>query len=137
MPESLLIEPIEDNEPISRFLTDEDEFNSNTNPPRVRHSAFKLPRDRNNLSAYRTKGWDNPTIWDIARRFVTERRADRKNVLARAELPAHVYNDLKLTLNPNGNPHPRHVDIEGWPSAPEDMLDLRKRLANKARLVIK
>ncbi|MCR4287429.1 MAG: hypothetical protein NUW09_05395, partial [Deltaproteobacteria bacterium] len=62
---------------------------------------------------------------------------DRKNVLARAELLAHVYNDLKLTLNPNGNPHPRHVDIEGWPSAPEDILDLRKRLANKARLVIK
>lgn len=134
-PEPFLIEPIEDDESISRFLTDEDEFNKTTN--RVHHSAFKLPRNQNALSAYRTKGCDNPEIWDIARRFVTELRTDHKEVLARAELQARIYKDLELVLNPDGNPHPKHVNIERWPSNPEDILDLRKKLANRACLIVK
>lgn len=133
--ESFLIEHIEDDEPISRFLTDEDQFNKTTN--RVHHSAFKLPRGCNNLSAYRTKVCDNLEIWDIAKKFVTELRPDHKEVLARADVQARIYKEFKLMCNPNGNPHPRHVNIEGWPAATEDILDLRKKLANRARLVIK
>ncbi|MBI5493034.1 MAG: hypothetical protein HY893_08885 [Deltaproteobacteria bacterium] len=134
MPESLLIDPIDNTEPISRFLIDEDEFNKATN--RVHHSAFR-PSRRGCFSTYRTKGLDNPEIWNIAQKFVTELREDRKDVLARAELQARDYTECKLILNPDGKPHPMHVNIEQWPTDREDILALRKTLANKARLVTK
>ncbi|MEK7679349.1 MAG: hypothetical protein AAB356_04070 [Deltaproteobacteria bacterium] len=127
--------PVEDDEAISRFLTDEDSFNPTAK--RVRHSAFKLPRGKSALSVYRTKGMVDREIWDIARRFVTELRPDRKDVLARGDLQACIYKELKLRFSVDGKPHPRHVNIEGWPLFTEDILALRKELANKACLVIK
>lgn len=137
MPEPALSlkEPVEDDEAISRFLTDEDSFYRKTE--RVHHSAFKLPRGHNAISVYRTKDMVDRAIWDMARRFVTELRPDRKEVLARAELKAGDYKGLHLRFSWDGKPHPRHVNIEGWPSSVEDMLAVRKELANKARLISK
>ncbi len=134
MPEAefLTNDPINDDEPISRFLTDEDEFYKNTN--RVHHSAFRIPNNRK-FSVYRTKDLNEHGIWELAQKFVTELRSDHKEVLARAELKAFAYKEVNLFLHPDGNPHPRHVNVEGWPS--EDLLGLRKGLANKARLIIK
>lgn len=133
--QSPLIEPIDDAESIARFLTDEDQYR--IEPPRVHHSAFKLPRASNSLSAYRTRDLQDLEIWEIARTFVTEKRPDKRKVLARAELSAGILTDSKLRLNADGNPHPRHVNIEDWPVACEDMLALRQKLANAAKLIVK
>lgn len=132
--ESPLIEPIADDEPISRFLTKKGHYYM-TDPPRVHHSAFS-PKD-NSLSAYRTKDLSEFEIWEIARRFVTEKMIIQREVLARAELRAGFLKDSMLRLYADGEPHPRHVNIEGWPVACEDMLAVKKKLANEARLVVK
>lgn len=134
--DSSLIEPIDDAEPIARFLTDQDHYYKSA-PPRVHHSAFMPYRKSNSLSVYRTTGLNDYEIWEIARIFVTEKMLDKKEVLARAELAAGFIRDLKLRLNADGKPHPRHVNIEGWPVACEDMLAIKKKLANEAKLIVK
>jgi hypothetical protein len=131
--EPFWLEPVDDNEVISRFLTDGDQFRKSSK--RIHHSAFRLPKNKK-LSAYRTIGLRDPEIWELARSYITELREDRKEVLARADIKAHIYLDLKLTLRPDGMPHPRHINIEGWPSNDDDLLAIRKELANKANLVV-
>lgn len=132
---SFSILPFEDNERISRFLTDEDHFIKEKE--RVRHAAFKPRRSTNNLSAYRTKNLSDPAIWDLARKEVTKRMSIPKEVLGRADVPVHVYKDLGLILNPDGIPHPRHINVENWPSEQDAQLQIRKELANNASLVLK
>jgi len=135
MTDIFTVEQIDDNERISRFITNKKYFNKNTNY--ISASAFSPSKKTNNCSAYRTKGLDEPEIWDIALKFVTEKRDDKAEVLARADIQANVYKGLGLSLNPDGIPHPRHVNILGWASEESRYLMIRTELSNKAILVVK
>lgn len=134
MPASDFLEcPIEDDENISRFLTQKNHYRSSG---RVHHSAFQLPRGEKTLSTYRTKGLDELDIWNIAKKYVTNLRSDHPDVKARADITALFYRQSGLRVVPKPDPHPRHVNIEGWPEE-DARLELRIKLANNAELKLK
>lgn len=128
------IHPVGVDEPLARFLTSKDHFRTSG---RVRHSAFKLPNGMNNISVYRTKDMSIPEIWNLAQNEVTMRRSDHAEVLAMARISVREVESVGLRIDPNGVPHPRHANIENWPLQKEDLLEIRKELANIAGLFIK
>ena len=104
---------LEHYEPLARFITDDRHINKGTRS--VKFQCFNPARKTNDLSVYRTKLCPEAEIWSIAERFVTGLRDDKARVLARAEVPLHIVQEQGLILNPDGKPHKRHLNIEGWP----------------------
>lgn len=129
------ITPLEDNERVSKFVVHKNEFKKSTY--RVLPTAFSPSRKTNALSAYRTKNLSDSKIWYIAQEFVTKTRSDNAEVRGRADLSARIFKDMGLHLNPDGTPHPRHLNVENWPLDKPKLLDIRTKLANKATLVLK
>ena len=55
-------------------------------------------------------------IWYLGDRYVTKKRTDGRAVVGRAEFCISVVRKQKeLRLNPDGIPHPRHMNIENFP----------------------
>lgn len=130
------IHPVGFDEPLARFLTSKEHFRT-SDGGRVHHSAFKLPNGMNNISVYRTKDMSTQEIWNLAHNEVTMRRIDHAEVLAMARISVREVETIRLRIDPNGVPHPRHANIENWPIQKEDLLERRQALANAAVLSIK
>lgn len=138
MPDSFLQE-VDPQERISRYLLLQKWFDAKAQI--VFAQAFKPRRLTEEFpvrqtSIYRTQGVEEREIWEIGYRYVTERHKKRWPVLGRADLTAKDVFDADLTIVPNPDPHPRHADIEGWPSQDEEIEMKITYLARKALLVI-
>lgn len=96
-------------EQISRFILDPRHMKNG-----LKAAAFIPKEDR--LSVYRTVGYTEKKIWDVAYKYVTSLRADGKAVLARADIGAVSFTDVGLAFDANGEPHPRHADVINWPA---------------------
>lgn len=139
MPDSFLQE-VDPQDRISRYLLLQKLFDAKAQI--VFAQAFKPPRPTEEFpvrqtSIYRTQGAEENEIWGLGDQYVTALHPKRWPVLGRADLIAKDVFDADLTIVPNPDPHPRHADIEGWPSQDEEIEMKITYLARKALLVIR
>ncbi|MFA6058612.1 MAG: hypothetical protein WC756_10475 [Taibaiella sp.] len=121
---------VESTEPLARFITDKKKNIYATG--KVRPNAFHPHPERRDLSVYRTKNISDQEIWFISDKFCTAARPD-KPAVARAEIPANLPPIHSLRLVPDGNPHPRHLNIEDFPPLSSPALTIIKtQMANEA-----
>lgn len=131
---------VDPQERISRYLLLQKSFDAKAQI--VFAQAFKPPKPTEKFpvrqtSIYRTQSIEEREIWEIGDRYATERHSKHWPVLGRADLTVQDVFDANLTIVPNPDPHPRHADIEGWPSQDEEIEMKITYLAHKALLVIR
>lgn len=119
---------IEPNEPLARFITDKKNIRATGE---VKPNAFSPHPQRRDLSVYRTKEISEHEIWHLSDRFCTATRPE-KPAIARAEIPVELPHIHRLQLVADGEPHPRHINIEGWPTEPSAILMIKTEMANMA-----
>jgi hypothetical protein len=135
-----LLQDVDPQDRISRYLLLQKSFDAKAQI--VFAQAFKPPRPTKDFplrqtSVYRTQGVGEGEIWELGDRYVTLLHPKHWPVLGRADLTAKDVSDADLTIVPHPNPHPRHADIEGWPSQDEEIEMKVTYLARKALLVIR
>lgn len=135
-----LLQNVDPQERISRYLLLQKSFDAKAQI--VFAQVFKPPRPPKELpvrqtSVYRTQGVGEGEIWELGDRYVTLLDPKHWPVLGRADLTAKDVSDADLTIVPHPDPHPRHADIEGWPSQDEEIEMKVTYLARKALLVIR
>ncbi|NOT96535.1 MAG: hypothetical protein HOP00_09550 [Nitrospira sp.] len=136
----LFPQEVDPQERISRYLLLAKSFDAKAQI--VFAQAFKPPRPTTEFpvrqtSVYRTQGVGESEIWELGDQFVTQLHSKHWPVLGRADLTAKDVSDADLTIVPNPDPHPRHADIEGWPSHDEEIEMKITYLARKALLKIR
>ena len=135
-----LLQDVDPQERISRYLLLQKSFDAKAQI--VFAQAFKPPRPKpespvRQTSVYRTQGVGENEIWELGDRYVTALHPKHWPVLGRADLTAKDVSDADLTIVPHPDPHPRHADMEGWPSQDEEVEMKVTYLARKALLVIR
>ena len=96
---------------LSHFIFDTRHFSSARS--RVKPPAF-VPYPRNRVSAFWIDELLEPEVWRIGDEVAGAPR--QKQPIARADFSASVLAEINLTIQPDPIPHPRHVDICGWPT---------------------
>lgn len=134
------LQEVDPQDRISRYLLLQKHFDARAQI--VFAQAFKPPRPTEEFpirqtSVYCTQGIGEGEIWGIGDEYVTARHSKRWPVLGRADLTAKDVFDAGLLIVPNPDPHPRHADIEEWPSQEEEIEMKITYLARKALLVLK
>ncbi len=124
-------DPVTVAEPLSRYLLEKTKFSSENR--RVKFSAF-MPANDNILSVFRTCDLSKEEIIELGETYVA--RPQNRTVLAYAVIVADEFIKSGLTLTATAEPHPRHVDVEGWT---ESVLNKARAhvLAEIARLELK
>ena len=135
-----LLQDVDPQDRISRYLLLQKSFDAKAQI--VFAQAFKPPRPTKDFpvrqtSVYRTQGVGEGEIWELGDRYVTLLHPKHWPVLGRADVTAKDVSDADLTIVPHPDPHPRHADIEGWPSQDEEIEMKVTYLACKALLVIR
>lgn len=121
-------------EPLSRYLLENhkryfDEQKSIVKPP-----AFSPSKKTNDLSVYRTKQLPEESIWQLGDEYVTKKMKDNPAILARADVLVAEASKHPVRLNPDGKPHPRHLNIEDWPADESKRKMITVELASIASL---
>jgi hypothetical protein len=89
------------------------------------------------LSVYRIDGLSVDDIWDIGKDYVVAlSKGAIKAVLGIADIKADVVQKV-LTIEADGNPHPRHSSITGWPADKAKNKMIAIDFASAATLVLK
>jgi hypothetical protein len=125
---------VDRDELTTHFIFAHDQFDSKKCV--VKSGAFLPPKDKR-LSIYRILKCSERKIWWFGNWYVTRKRADKKPVLARGDLQALSFINANLHITPDGRPHPRHANVEGWPAEKPLQKMIAVNLANNARLVVK
>lgn len=131
---------VDPEERISRYLLRDRWFDSKANV--VFAQAFKPPKSTpeypvRQTSVYRTQGMTDCDIWQVGDEFVTKLHPKHWPVLGRADISAREILAINLTIVPAPHPHPKHADIEGWPSEDEQIEMKLAYLSSKAKLVVR
>ena len=128
-----LPDDISDDEPLSRFLTSDSQFNRLMPRP----SAYMPSSIDDKTSVFRQSITDLPALWAIAD---SEIRGDRR-VRAVAQVNAADVRRARLDVQAH-EPPPRHANIIGWPSGEIDRDQMKAQqkefallLAQSAKLV--
>jgi len=134
------LQEVDPQDRISRYLLLQKHFDARAQM--IFAQAFKPPRPTEEFpirqtSVYCTQGIGVGETWGIGDEYVTVRHSKRWPVLGRADLTAKDVFDAGLLIVPNPDPHPRHADIEEWPSQEEEIEMKITYLARKALLVLK
>ena len=79
---------------------------------RVKVRTFLPSPSVPDISVYRVDDLDEGAIWQIGYDYV----AGSKPVLARGDLRAGIVFDYRLQITPTEEPHPRHANIDGFPT---------------------
>jgi hypothetical protein len=94
---------------LSRFIFRSGDFNRSQNRPKP--SAFLPPPDLR-TSAFWIDQLSEPEVWWIGDNVAAGVRGSPS---ARADITASTVFDTGLKIEPDPTPHPRHIDICGWP----------------------
>jgi len=122
-------------EPVSRFILDKDQFRQERGF--IYPAAFLPSKKTANTSVYRVESLPETRIWQLAEKFVTALRADKKRVLARADIKAKTAFHQDLAIQPDRLPHPRHANIINWPTDRSAQKAKALELAKNAKLRVR
>lgn len=120
-------------EKLTRFIFDKRHFSRAKNI--TKPSAFLANDVELRCSAIWIDGLHEIEVWRIGDDFVGQAR--KKVAVARADFNASVVAELTLAIHPDPKPHPRHVEICGWPNEKDKRLSIAQGLCAKAALKIR
>lgn len=103
--ENVQIKTLRKGELISRFIFSSRQCSGG----RVNYAAFLPPSERLEISVYRIQDLSEEEIWEIDNQYVSGLRG--KTSYGRADLNIDLLDNLNLTIDPNGTPHPRHANV--------------------------
>lgn len=121
---------VEPNEPLARFIRKKTDVYAATGG--AKPNVFSPSSQRRDLSVYRTKKLNECEIWHLSDTFFTLAQPEKPSI-ARAEIPVELPTIHSLRLVADGDPHPRHLNIEGWPTEPSAILMIKTEMANMAK----
>jgi hypothetical protein len=97
---------------------------------------FNEAKNRLETSTHRIEGLSPSEIWELGYIYV-ENAAEGRLIRARGTGPFSLAISQGLTLDVNGPPVPRHVDIIGWSASDKDVrLMQQTEIADKLQLEI-
>lgn len=102
----------------------------------VSPAAFMPSPKTGDTSVYRTAGCTERRVWLLGVIFVERKRADRRKIIARADVCSDLVLREGLKVRPRVLPHPRHADLTNWPDEKARQKDKANALAQKAALSI-
>jgi len=73
-------------------------------------------------------------IWNIGDLLGTTRS---KQPVARADFSAAAVSEAKLTIEPDPEPHPRHVNLCGWPNGKDEQKSIALILCARSILLLR
>jgi hypothetical protein len=117
---------------LSRYIFQSGHFNSQ----RVKQGAFLPKPSELKISAAWIDNLTSPEIWAVGDILASQSRPPRIP-LARADFDAAVLSDVRLTTQDDKAPHPRHVNICGWPLEKDAQKAVALFLCSKATLTIR
>jgi len=97
---------------------------------------FHRETERLELSVYRTTALLPAQIWEICNRFVDNHSAHRlakARGFCRAEIPIRE----GLSFDPDGEPHPQHANIVGWPAEKHELKNVQQKIAAAMELEVR
>ncbi len=100
-------------------------------PPPVDAARGRL---RLETSVYRADGATSEELWRICFLHVDDPNAPMK---ARGTVDAGQFFNQGLSFDANGDPHPRHADVIGWPAEKHARKDVAREIADKMRLEVR
>lgn len=100
----------------------------------MKYGAYMPAEKTGKASIYRTSDLGEKEIWEIGQEFVA--KPTMRILRARGDTAAAVIMDTGLNIIPDFAPHPRHADIDNWPSPKDKKKLLAIEIANEAALTI-
>ena len=113
---------------LSRFIFDKRHFSSSKRV--AKRTAFNDPSLR--LSVFWIDDLQEQEIWHIGDTVAGGPRERR--TLARADFNKLCAHELKLTIEPDPKPHPRHAELCGWPKEKDERMAITLELCNRSQL---
>jgi hypothetical protein len=127
---------IEWDEQFTRFILTRSHFARDTGrlkPPALLPFLNKA-KSRWETSTHRVAGLTAPQIWQLGYSHV-ENVQEGRTIKARGTGPFALVTIQALSLDVNGAPYPRHVDIIGWSSTDKDLRLMKAtEIADKLQL---
>ena len=130
---TIKIEPINNNESLSRYILNSNQFSRLKNI--VKPSAF-MPAPNLQLSVFRIKGLDQDAIWELGEKEVVSKIIPIKTLYGMAKILSLSVKATGLRIDPDDTP-PRHANIIGWPQEKDKQKMIAIELASKASLILK
>jgi hypothetical protein len=115
---------------ISRYIYHKSAFSVSQHKPKP--SAFLPPPDLKMSSVF-VDGLAEHAIWDIGD-VLGQLRTRPESVVARADFDASILPGEKLTIEFDAEPHPRHINICGWPPQKDAQKSIALSLSEKSHL---
>jgi hypothetical protein len=118
---------VDTDERLTRFILERNKVRADGT---VRSAAFSPPKDLR-LSVYRQLELSEQELWGIGEKYVAKREENRY-IVGRADFDAVVVLATGLSCDPDGIPHPNHVNIIGWPNDKAERKNVEQTLADSA-----
>lgn len=118
---------------ISRYIYHRSAFSVSQH--KAKPSAFLPPPDLKMSSVF-VDGLPEHAIWDIGD-ILGQLRTAPQSVVARADFHAGILPGENLTIEFDAEPHPRHINICGWPPEKDAQKSIALSLSDKSELQIR
>lgn len=123
---------LNENEPLTRFLTSSSHFSKVNN--RVKYGAFMPHPIHLDLSMFRIQNLTSREIWETGEEQVAN--PSGRTVHGRADIKAMRITKCGIQINPDDDP-PGHVNVIGWPSEKSKQKAIAQELSANASLFLK
>lgn len=136
--EPTLAPEIARDETFTRFIFTDSHFAATTGRVKPHALMPRLSPDKNRFetSTHRVRELASDQIWQLGYSHV-ENAQQGRNIKARGTGPFELATSRGLTLDVNGPPYPRHVDIIGWSETDKDVRLMKAtEIVNELRLEI-
>ena len=90
-------------------------------------------KSRLETSTHRVTNLTDRQIWQLGQVYVANPQQGR-TIKARGVGPFELVTAQQLSLDVNGEPYPRHVDIVDWPEAKDERLMKATEITDKLKL---
>jgi len=118
---------------LARFIFQDGHCRKKT-PAKPKPGAF-LPKPPSlKISALWRDGLPEGEIWNIGDLLGTVRS---KQPLARADFDVAAVSEAKLAIEPDPKPHPRHVNLSGWPIEKDEQKSIALLLCARSSLIVR
>ena len=103
-------------------------------PAKPKPGAFLPKPPTLKISALWRDELPEPEIWKIGDLLGITRT---KQPLARADFDAADVSEAKLAIEPDPKPHPRHVNLSGWPIDKDEQKSIALLLCARSTLIVR
>ncbi|MGA2427301.1 MAG: hypothetical protein ABSH13_02255 [Candidatus Acidiferrum sp.] len=118
---------------LARFIFQEGHYRKK-DPAAPKPGAF-LPKPSDlKISAMWRDQLSEREIWSLGDLVGSTRS---KPPLARADFDVGAVSEAKLAIEPDPKPHPRHVNVSGWPADKAEQKSIALLLCHRSALIIK